>query len=84
MKITFCDGDSELFKDVFTVLGTIEQGGVIALQTSGTTGTPKNVSQSATDALAKKRGGNAEQKFLLTYSPTRWAGVSVILHCFKF
>lgn len=33
--------------------------------------------------ISKKGNGLIEDKWLLTYNPARWAGLSVILHCIK-
>lgn len=54
------------------------------LSTSGTTGLPKKVSKNLSNALSAKRNGHSSQSWLLAYSPMRWAGVSVVLHCIKF
>ena len=52
--------------------------------TSGTTGAPKIIEKNFFDLLNLKRGsGSADDKWLLTYNPARWAGMSVILHCMK-
>jgi len=56
----------------------------VSLFTSGTTGTPKPIFRNWMDALDKRKGsGSIKDKWLLTFSPTRWAGLSVIAHCLK-
>lgn len=73
---------SELCIAVEDVLHKLEHGGEIALQTSGTTGNPKNYFISTVEVLARKRGvGRSSEKWLLCYSPIRWAGISLITHC---
>ena len=59
-------------------------GGWIALQSSGTTGVPKWVRKRFDHILAQKKGrGARDDKWLLCYSPARWAGMSVIVHVLK-
>lgn len=59
-------------------------GGHIALQTSGTTGTPKLVWKKYGDVLSSKRGhGSSKDVWLLAYNPARWAGLSVVIHALK-
>lgn len=59
-------------------------GGHIALQTSGTTGIPKVIWKSYKLILKDKKGlGSENDRWLLTYNPGRWAGLSVILHTHK-
>lgn len=55
----------------------------IALFTSGTTGMPKLSSHELRKVYDRKRTGSAEERWLLTYAPHRWAGISVILHAIK-
>lgn len=58
--------------------------GYVKLETSGTTGAPKIIHKHMPTLFANKKGvGSKDDVWLLTYSPTRWAGISVILHCFK-
>lgn len=58
--------------------------GNIALQTSGTTGSPKTIWKSLNEIYNTKKGnGSSEDIWLLTYNPARWAGISVIIHCLK-
>lgn len=59
-------------------------GGRIAVLTSGTTGTPKAHWKDLNEELQKKKGGGGPgDRWLLTYNPGRWAGLSVLLHCLK-
>lgn len=55
----------------------------LIIQTSGTTGTPKRCEHDLLHVLARKRAGLRKEKWLLTFAPYRWAGLSVILHVFK-
>lgn len=58
--------------------------GTVTVHTSGTTGEPKMVSKRWADVLAGKRGsGGPADRWLLTYSPGRWAGLSVIAHVLR-
>lgn len=58
--------------------------GQITLYTSGSTGEPKAVTRSWLSAMAARRGnGSPSERWLLTYSPARWAGLSVLGHCLK-
>lgn len=58
--------------------------GFITLFTSGTTGTPKRVRRNWLKAMETKKGsGSPNDSWLLTFSPTRWAGLSVIGHALK-
>lgn len=59
-------------------------GGHVALQTSGTTSTPKVVWKNCNEVLQNKKGhGSPHDAWLLTYNPGRWAGLSVLLHVLK-
>lgn len=75
--------DSELLASVEAVIRSATENRPIFLRTSGTTGVPKNVECDLCAALVKKRAGQASERWLLTYSPERWAGVSVILHALR-
>lgn len=58
--------------------------GTLTLSTSGTTGEPKPVSKSYRAIFEGKRGrGSPQDVWLLTYSPSRWAGISLITHVLK-
>lgn len=58
--------------------------GGICLLTSGTTGKAKENWKSLPALMEEKRGaGSIEDVWLLTYHPSRWAGLSVILHAIK-
>lgn len=85
MKILCGNWDCELRKQVSEVIFGLERqidtGELYEIKTSGTTGAPKTVFVDLVSALDKKKRGKNE-RWLLTYSPTRWAGVSVILHAF--
>ena len=54
-----------------------------SINTSGTTGEPKEVPVNLGQALQKKRPGGEDERWLLVYNPMRWAGISVILHVLK-
>ena len=58
--------------------------GTLGILTSGTTGAPKTVLRSVPEALAAKRGGGGGERWLLTFAPWRWAGISVLLHTIRF
>lgn len=61
-----------------------ENLGKISLLTSGTTGTPKLIQKDLKYLFDCKKGfSGTTNVWLLTYSPSRWAGISVILHCLK-
>jgi acyl-CoA synthetase (AMP-forming)/AMP-acid ligase II len=53
---------------------------VLTLFTSGTTGTPKPVPIPVVERFRRIRPGTADDRWILTYAPFRWAGVSVLLH----
>jgi len=58
--------------------------GNVTIFTSGTTGEPKPVTKAWRAILDSKRGqGAPADRWLLTYSPARWAGLSVLAHCLK-
>lgn len=58
--------------------------GHVALQTSGTTGIPKVIWKNFKEECKNKKGRGTDQDvWLLTYSPARWAGLSVLIHCMK-
>jgi acyl-coenzyme A synthetase/AMP-(fatty) acid ligase len=74
------EADSALKEAVSAVIRAVEQKEQFVLVTSGTTGTPKSIPCDLAAALGRKKRGNPSEVWLLTYSPERWAGVSVILH----
>ena len=55
----------------------------ITLSTSGTTGKPKIIEKSIAEAFEKKQPGKADEIWLLTFAPFRWAGLSVMVHVLK-
>lgn len=58
--------------------------GSISIYTSGTTAEPKKVTKQWKSILHNKKGsGKSTDRWLLTYSPARWAGLSVLAHCLK-
>lgn len=58
--------------------------GAIELLTSGTTGSPKRHAIDWARALASGRGRSPrDAKWLLTYSPARWAGLSLMAHIIR-
>lgn len=59
-----------------------DEGSTLVLRTSGTTGAPKEVRKSLAEAFRKHITASEGQKWLLTYAPFRWAGVSVMLYAF--
>ena len=73
----------DLIKQVNDVIDTIKYKKQYTLQTSGTTGKAKIFEKNLIIEMQKKKGGNAKDKWILTYSPLRWAGISVILHAYK-
>jgi acyl-CoA synthetase (AMP-forming)/AMP-acid ligase II len=75
--------NSGLLASVEVVIRSATESRSIFLRTSGTTGIPKNIECNLGVALDKKRVGQTSEKWLLTYSPERWAGVSVILHALR-
>lgn len=82
MKI-HCKPNSMLKEKVFDVYNAAIEGNEIQTNTSGTTGPPKIIFHNLNEALEKKRSGLPDEKWILTYSPERWAGISVILHVIK-
>ena len=74
---------SEIKEQVIEVCKAVTDGRELRMRTSGTTGIPKNIYKELGSALQKKRTGLPNEKWILTYSPLRWAGVSVILHVLK-
>lgn len=83
MKILIDGSESVLGNEVQKVIEAIAGKEGIELQTSGTTGAPRKITSDLAKALARKRSGQKADRFILTYSPVRWAGVSVILHCYS-
>lgn len=65
------------------VLWRARKGLAYYTNTSGTTGEPKRIELDLSSALAKKRAGSPDERWLLMYEPFRWAGISVILHTLK-
>jgi acyl-coenzyme A synthetase/AMP-(fatty) acid ligase len=55
----------------------------VALFTSGTTGAPKPFRHDVASVLERKRPGESNARWLLTYAPFRWAGLSVLLHVLR-
>lgn len=82
MKVLF-ETDSVLQHPVYAVVDAVRTRGNFSFVTSGTTGAPKSISRDLAASLAKKIAGSPSEIWLLTYSPERWAGVSVILHVLK-
>jgi acyl-CoA synthetase (AMP-forming)/AMP-acid ligase II len=82
MKVVF-EAGSVLQASVNAVVEAATRKKPFALASSGTTGVPKTIHRDLASALAKKGTGRPSEKWLLTYSPERWAGVSVILHVLK-
>ncbi|MBZ0267868.1 AMP-binding protein [bacterium] len=56
---------------------------VLVLRTSGTTGRPKPVRIPIAERYEKTRGSRVAERWILTYAPFRWAGVSMLLHVLK-
>jgi acyl-CoA synthetase (AMP-forming)/AMP-acid ligase II len=75
--------DSVLLGGIRRVIEVLNEGGKYAVSTSGTTGTPKVITVDLAKALARKRAGSKNERWLLTYGPERWAGISVVLHVVK-
>jgi len=58
--------------------------GQISLYTSGTTGQPKIIWKNCHEVILNKKGtGSQNDRWLLTFNPGRWAGLSVILHTIR-
>ncbi|MEM7557738.1 MAG: class I adenylate-forming enzyme family protein [Planctomycetota bacterium] len=55
----------------------------LALHTSGTTGKPQRCEHQLSAVLEAKRKGESHERWLLTFAPFRWAGLSVMLHVLK-
>jgi acyl-CoA synthetase (AMP-forming)/AMP-acid ligase II len=72
-----------LAESVLAVIDAARTGRAFPLVTSGATGAPKTLERDLAAALARKAPGKPTEKWLLTYSPKRWAGVSLILHALK-
>lgn len=83
MNIVCNSENSELLCGVTAICEALQRSETFYLQTSGTTGQPKQVAVDLADAFRKKKGGSREERWLLCYHPSRWAGVSVILHALK-
>ncbi len=84
MKLVHLDRSTRLAAQVEALAEQARAGDELIVHTSGTTGTPKVIRRDLGEALAKKRGGAPDHRFLLTYSPERWSGISVVLHCLAF
>ncbi len=56
---------------------------LLSLATSGTTGSPKQVSRDLTGLFTASRAAEPGALWLLAYAPYRWAGVSVLLHVLR-
>jgi acyl-CoA synthetase (AMP-forming)/AMP-acid ligase II len=82
MKLIF-EPESALRDSVEAVVRAATEGQPLPLLTSGTTGASKTILRDLAAALLKKKAGQPAELWLLTYSPDRWAGVSVILHVMK-
>ncbi len=83
MTVVFHSPSAPLNREVEAVLAAAKTGGPLELWTSGTTGAPRRVVQNLAQSLARNRVGSSADRFLLTFSPARWAGVSVVIHCFQ-
>lgn len=76
-------GDSALLGDVEAIQSALREKRHLVIRTSGTTGVPKEVPVDVVSALERKRPGLQDERWLLTYSAQRWAGISVVLHAIK-
>jgi acyl-CoA synthetase (AMP-forming)/AMP-acid ligase II len=83
MNIVVSPSGSELLSDVCEVCEAVKSGQSFNLQTSGTTGEPKSIPVDLQSAFDAKKPGSSNERWLLCYQPSRWAGVSVILHALK-
>lgn len=54
--------------------------GTLTIFTSGTTGPPKLIRRDIVRLFSQPSRGNADDRWVLCYSPLRWAGLSVITH----
>jgi acyl-CoA synthetase (AMP-forming)/AMP-acid ligase II len=62
-----------------------ESAGMLTLYTSGTTGQPKASTKNVAALFERKRGrGGPTERWLLTYHPFRWAGISLITHVLRW
>jgi len=83
MIIVAASGGSDLVDGVLAIEAALKAGSSFHLMTSGTTGAPKRIPNDLRSSFGKKRGGVQDERWLLCYSPSRWAGVSVVLHALK-
>ncbi len=59
-------------------------GGLLTVYTSGTTDQPKAIVKDFVLAFHSKKGkGKPSDRWLLTYNPYRWAGISMITHVLR-
>jgi acyl-coenzyme A synthetase/AMP-(fatty) acid ligase len=70
-------------EEVFKLINRLLSKDNIVLLTSGTTGKPKEICIDSNKILEKNRIGSTDEKWLLTFNPNRWSGVSVISHILK-
>lgn len=75
--------DSLLLSEIKKVCDSVENSSDFYVYSSGTTGKPKRIMIDLKTAFLKKRLVNPDECWLLTYSPQRWAGISVVLHVMK-
>lgn len=83
MNIVVASNGSDLLEGVTAIQNTLQLEKPFILKTSGTTGVPKEILVDLKAALGKKKAGDSNERWLLCYSPARWAGVSVVLHAIK-
>jgi len=55
----------------------------LVIHTSGTTGTPQRCEHDLQHEIERKRKGPSGQRWLLTFAPFRWAGLSVMFHVWR-
>lgn len=73
-----------LYEQIRDIMYKVENNLTFTLHTSGTTGVPKEFKKDVALEMQKKKGGSEKDKWILTYSPLRWAGISVVLHAYKY
>jgi acyl-CoA synthetase (AMP-forming)/AMP-acid ligase II len=74
---------SRLVQDIGPIMDALRDRRPLVVRTSGTTGPAKSVEVDVVAAWERKRPGDAGERWLLTYSPARWAGISVVLHAVR-
>lgn len=79
MKIYF-EENCLIKDDVLNLIKKLEHNETLSVFTSGTTGSPKPINKNISTILEHKRKGLETDRWLLTFDPNRWSGISVITH----